>query len=95
MNNNEDNNEEDVDNNDNEDDLIKQQRMMNNFIIKKSQSDQVNYNNDLQVIDKPLTKKRRPVYKIQPSKKRAISQRRSLIFIHKYYDENFILEEEN
>ena len=39
--------------------------------------------------------KRRPVYKIPPSKKRSISQGRSLAFIHKYYDENFILEEDN
>ena len=40
-------------------------------------------------------KSRRPVYKIPPSKKRSISQGKSLTFIHKYYDENFILEEEN
>ena len=28
-------------------------------------------------------------------KKRAINQGRSLAFIHKYYDENFIIEEDN
>ena len=42
-----------------------------------------------------LKKRRRPVYKIPPSKKRSISEGKSLGFIHKYYDENFILEEEN
>ena len=40
-------------------------------------------------------KSRRPVYKIPPSKKRSISEGKSLNFIHKYYDENFILEEES
>jgi hypothetical protein len=35
------------------------------------------------------------MYKIPPSKKRSISQGNSLAFIHKYYDENFIMEEEN
>ena len=40
-------------------------------------------------------KRSRPVYKIPPSKKRSISQGKSLAFIHKYYDENFILEEDS
>ena len=35
------------------------------------------------------------MYKIPPSKKRSISQGKPLTFIHKYYDENFILEEES
>ena len=40
-------------------------------------------------------KYKRPVYKIPPSRKRSISEGKSLAFIHKYYDENFILEEES
>ena len=37
----------------------------------------------------------RPVFKIPPFKKASLSQGKSLNFIHKYYDENFILEEDN
>ena len=40
-------------------------------------------------------KHRRPVFKIPPFKKVSLSQGKSLNFIHKYYDENFILEEED
>jgi len=40
-------------------------------------------------------KRRRPVFKIPPCKKSSISQGKSLTFIHKYYDENFILEEDD
>ena len=40
-------------------------------------------------------KRRRPVFKIPPCKKASISQGKSLTFIHKYYDENFILEEDD
>ena len=41
------------------------------------------------------TKKRRPLFKIPPSKKRSVSQGKPLTFINKYYDENFIMEEDN
>ena len=40
-------------------------------------------------------KRRRPVFKIPPCKKASVSQGKSLTFIHKYYDENFILEEDD
>ena len=40
-------------------------------------------------------KHRRPVFKIPPFKKASLSQGKSLNFIHKYYDENFILEEDD
>ena len=40
-------------------------------------------------------KHKRPVFKIPPFKKASLSQGKSLNFIHKYYDENFILEEED
>ena len=40
-------------------------------------------------------KRRRPVFKIPPCKKASIRQGKSLTFIHKYYDENFILEEDD
>jgi len=40
-------------------------------------------------------KRRRPVFKVPPCKKASISQGKSLTFIHKYYDENFILEEDD
>ena len=38
--------------------------------------------------------RKRPVYTLPPSKKRALSQGKSLNIIHKYYDENFILEDD-
>ena len=40
-------------------------------------------------------KNKRPLYKIPPSKKDYVSQGNALTFIFKYYDENFIMEEEN
>ena len=54
-----------------------------------------NNNNDILTVEPQKEKKRRPVYKIPSSKKRSISQGKSFAFIHKYYDENFILEEDN
>ena len=66
---------------------------MNN-LFKKSNSHQLEQP-EIQVLEVQKPKKRRPVFKIPPSKKRSISQGRSLAFIHKYYDENFILEEDN
>ena len=38
--------------------------------------------------------RKRPVYTLPPSKKRSSSQGKSLNIIHKYYDENFILEDD-
>ena len=69
---------------------------INNIIInnKVNNNNQLK-DNDIQIIEPQKPKSRRPVYKIPPSKKRAVSQGRSLGFIHKYYDENFILEEDN
>ena len=69
-----------------------QQQLINNDIVYKKTKSGAIGDNDIQTVE---PKKRRPVYKIPPSKKRAVSQGRSLIFIHKYYDENFILEEDN
>ena len=37
----------------------------------------------------------RPVFAVPPSKKRALSQGRPFNFIHKYYDENYILEDDD
>ena len=65
-----------------------------NNLFNKSNSGQINQN-EILTVEPQKKKKRRPVFKIPPSKKRSISQGRSLNFIHKYYDENFILEEEN
>ena len=62
--------------------------------IKKSVSNNIN-DLDILTVEPTNQKMRRPVYKIPPSKKRSISQGKSLAFIHKYYDENFILEEDN
>ena len=60
------------------------------------QNNNVNNNNvdELPVIPENQ-KRKRPVYKIPPGQKRSISQGKSLDFIHKYYDEDFILEEDN
>ena len=71
-----------------------QQQINNNILFKKTKSDVITDNN-IQTVEPQKPQKRRPVYKIPPSKKRAVSQGKSLIFIHKYYDENFILEEDN
>ena len=69
---------------------------MNNDQYKKSQSDKISGNdNTIMTVQPQKPKNRRPVYKIPPSKKRAVSHGKSLNFIHKYYDENFILEEDN
>ena len=77
-----------------------QQQIINNITYKKTKSGTItdnnnNINNDILTVEPQKPKKRRPVYKIPPSKKRAVSQGRSLAFIHKYYDENFIMEEDN
>ena len=53
------------------------------------------FNNNKQRVVLHQTKKRRPLFKIPPSKKRSVSQGKSLNFINKYYDENFIMEEDN
>ena len=79
--------------------LRSQQNQINNINVindqyKKSQSDKIN-DNTIMTVEPQKVKKRRPVYKIPPSKKRAVSHGKSLNFIHKYYDENFILEEDN
>ena len=76
--------------------ITQQQQLINDTLYKKTKSGTVGQNDILTVEpQKPKPKPRRPVYKIPPSKKRAVSQGRSLAFIHKYYDENFILEEDN
>ena len=76
---------------------LEQKKQINNVIINNrgNEDDNQLQDNDIQIIEPQKPKKRRPVYKIPPSKKRAVSQGRSLGFIHKYYDENFILEEDN
>ena len=71
-----------------------QQQIINNALYNKTKSGAIG-ESDLPIVVPQQPKKRRPVYKIPPSKKRAVSQGRSLTFIHKYYDENFILEEDN
>ena len=76
---------------------LEQKKQINNVIInnKGNEDDNQLQDNDIQIIEPQKPKKKRPVYKIPPSKKRAVSQGKSLGFIHKYYDENFILEEDN
>ena len=73
---------------------ITQQQLINDTLLKKPKSGAIGQN-DILTLEPQKPKPRRPVYKIPPSKKRAVSQGRSLAFIHKYYDENFILEEDN
>ena len=82
--------------------LNQQQNIVNNTVKniqnkKNTKGNDINNTNntDILTVEPQKQKRRRPVYKIPPSKKRAISQGKSLAFIHKYYDENFILEEEN
>ena len=53
-----------------------------------------NFENKKRIVHNKV-KRRRPVFKIPPCKKASVSQGKSLTFIHKYYDENFILEEDD
>ena len=64
---------------------------------EKNEEEKIEINNKDKIQINIIRKKEhnRPVYKIPSSKKRSISQGKSLAFIHKYYDENFILEEDN
>ena len=71
------------------------QKTIKNIIFKRNSSGGIIGGNQCQTIVPQQPRKKRPVYKIPPSKKRAVSQGRPLTFIHKYYDENFILEEDN
>ena len=71
-----------------------QQQINYNSLYKKTNAGAIGQN-DILTVEPQKVQKKRPVYKIPPSKKRAVSQGRSLAFIHKYYDENFILEEDN
>ena len=71
--------------------------------INSSQEKKPDYNNndytteEIQEI-KPVIQhniqRKRPVYTLPPSKKRSISQGKPFNLIHKYYDENFILEDD-
>ena len=74
---------------------VSQNQNMNNIVINNKVNNNQLKDNDIQIIEPQKPKNRRPVYKIPPSKKRAISHGKSLGFIDKYYDENFILEEDN
>ena len=38
--------------------------------------------------------RKRPVFTLPPSQKRSVSEKKSFNIIHKYYDENFILEDD-
>ena len=57
-------------------------------------SDNNNFGSKKRIVHNKV-KRRRPVFKIPPCKKASVSQGKSLTFIHKYYDENFILEEDD
>jgi len=65
---------------------------LNKNDINKEQSEAKTEIKSIKTIKK---KHKRPVYKIPPSKKDYVSQGNALTFIFKYYDENFIMEEEN
>ena len=55
---------------------LEQKKQINNVIInnKGNEDDNQLQDNDIQIIEPQKPKKKRPVYKIPPSKKRAISQ---------------------
>ena len=64
------------------------------FYKKKKKSKRVKKSKDNKLPQNKV-KHRRPVFRIPPFKKASLSQGKTLNFIHKYYDENFILEEDN
>lgn len=71
----------------------------NELLNQISHQAYININNNYEYSNKRVihnrVKRKRPMFKIPPCKKVAVSQGKSLNFIHKYYDENFILEEDD
>ena len=65
----------------------------NSFIIGKKYHNILRIANKNDVLQHNI-KRSRPVYVIPPSKKRAVSQGKPLNLIDKYYDENYILEDD-
>ena len=64
------------------------------FYKKKKKSKRVKKSKDNKLPQNKV-KHRRPVFRIPPFKKVSLCQGKTLNFIHKYYDENFILEEDS
>ena len=74
---------------------ISKDKIKNKNEKKEEEKMEINNKDKIQISIIRKKEHNRPVYKIPSSKKRSISQGKSLVFIHKYYDENFILEEDN
>ena len=67
----------------------------NDLNKKELNNEQSEKKTEIKTIKTINKKNKRPLYKIPPSKKDYASQGNALTFIFKYYDENFIMEEEN
>ena len=76
--------------------LVERPQVQNELYFNDYINNNINneFNNKKRIVHNKV-KRRRPVYKIPPCKKASVSQGKSLSFIHKYYDENFILEEDD
>ena len=64
-------------------------------INKKEKTSRTKDSNDHRPALQYKVERCRPVFAVPPSKKRALSQGRPFNFIHKYYDENYILEDDD
>ena len=78
-------------NNNNEEQNIKKEDNIN----KKEKASRNKDSNDRRPALQYKVERCRPVFAVPPSKKRALSQGRPFNFIHKYYDENYILEDDD
>ena len=76
---------------------IDQPQFQNQLYTNQYMNNRNNYNeymNQRKIIRNKV-KRKRPVFKIPPCKKAVIKRGKSLSFIFKYYDENYILEDDN
>jgi len=71
---------------------------LNSNIDKKPDYNNNDFDNEKNDVIKPVIQhkieRKRPVYTLPPSKKRSVSQGKPFHLINKYYDENFILEDD-
>ena len=74
--------------------LIKILQFSNEYLLGVRQNLDENIINIKPVIQHSIERKR-PVFTLPKDKKRPLSEKKSFKIIHKYYDENFILEDDD
>ena len=63
-------------------------------LSKKGKITKMKLKNEHKPTKQYKVERKRPVYAVPPSKKRSVSQGKPFNLIHKYYDENYILEDD-